>query len=53
MKKKDKKSGGKRAGAGRKSKYGEPTEQMTHRVPTSKKNLLCEIVKKKLKTFEK
>jgi len=47
MKKKDKKSGGKRAGAGRKSKYGEPTEQMT------KKNLLCEIVKKKLKTFEK
>jgi hypothetical protein len=52
MKKEIKKRGGKRAGAGAKSKYGEPTSTIAFRVPNSKKIELKKIIKKHLKKWE-
>ena len=40
--------GGKRKGAGRKSKYGEPTETISFRVPKSLKEYLINLVNEKL-----
>lgn len=45
-------SGGKRKGAGRKNKYGEPTVIVPTRVPKSKKSEFQERVKPILKKWE-
>ena len=52
MKKEIKKRGGKRAGAGAKCKYGEPTDTIAFRVPISKIVKLKTIIKTHLKTWE-
>lgn len=44
--------GGKREGAGRKSKYGEKTKNITIRIPESKVILFRSLVKRWLKRFE-
>lgn len=43
--------GGARVGAGRKPKYGEPTTNITIRVPVSHKNLIYKMVADYLKTL--
>jgi hypothetical protein len=43
--------GGARVGAGRKPKYGEPTTNITIRVPISHKNLIYKMVADYLKTI--
>jgi hypothetical protein len=42
--------GGARVGAGRKPKYGEPTTNITIRVPISHKNIIYKMVAEYLKT---
>lgn len=45
--------GGKREGAGRPKKYGENLKRIVFYIPESKVNELREIIKTKLKTYEK
>jgi hypothetical protein len=52
MKKKKSLQGGKREGAGRKPKYGEPTETIAFRVPVSKVEPVKALVNGFLKPFE-
>ena len=49
---KAKNHGGKRAGAGAKTKYGEPTTTIAFRVPNSKKVELKTTIKTHLKKWE-
>ena len=44
--------GGKREGAGRKPKYGEPTEVISHRVPISLVGIINKYINSKLKKFK-
>lgn len=44
--------GGKRAGAGAKLKYGEPTKTVTFRLPVSKIAEIRAIIKNKLETLK-
>lgn len=48
-----KKWGGKRQGAGRLPKYGEPTINITFRIPTSSKEIVIALVKTYLNTLNK
>lgn len=49
----NKKHGGKRYNAGRKSLYGEKTTTITKRVPISKKDEICKEFEKILKKYER
>ena len=44
--------GGKRAGAGKKSDYGEQTANITFRVPLSQKEIIREMVRQYLTKFK-
>lgn len=48
----DKKWGGKRQGAGRLPKYGEPTINITFRIPISSKEIVANLVKAYLNTLD-